>query len=449
MISRNESIDSRMFETIFEDSHDPIYVIDSHGEIIKVNHACSRFCGYPKNEIVGKNLHGLEGTNFLYSNTVREALKSGKRVSNWEKTDSHRDMMITAIPVFGDGNRVERIICTIKDITELSKLKMKIKEVNTTIKQYETRMNTAIAKNDQPIILRSKEIKKAFDIGKKVANVNSTVFILGESGVGKNVLARMIHEHSLRKRGPYIEINCGAISETLLESELFGYEGGAFTGAKKEGKKGHIEMAHSGTIFLDEIGEMTNALQVKLLHFLQSKTITKVGSSTPLKVDVRVIAATNQNIEQMVQKGSFRKDLFYRLNVIPIKLPPLRERKADILPLVIHFLNVYKHQYNLEKELMPEVIDKLLHYSWPGNVRELQNVVERLVVLSENSNIHIDDLPEELLKDEKSLYVEEDLEAHKIITFYNRYKSTYKAAEALGMSQSTFFRKLRRYKGSR
>ncbi|NEU30976.1 PAS domain S-box protein [bacterium LRH843] len=447
MTVNNDNINNREFETIFEFSDDPIYVIGGDGKILRMNNACSRFCGYQKDEIIGKGIVDLKGINFFSSTTVLEALESGMRVSNWEITDTKREVIITATPVYGNDKKVERIVCTIKDMTELLKLKSKLNEAEKAKKQYEMKMtNPIVDVDDQPVILNSEPIKKAFNIGERVAKVDSTVLILGESGVGKNVLARKIHDYSPRFSGPFIEINCGAISETLLESELFGYTSGAFTGAKKEGKKGHIEMASNGTVFLDEIGEMTKSLQVKLLHFLQSKTIMRVGSSSPIKVNVRVIAATNQNIRSMVEKGDFREDLFYRLNVVPIELPPLRERRADIQPLILSFLQTYKNKYQIERDIPAGVMDKLFQYSWPGNVRELQNVVERLVVTSENKEIQLEDLPQTILNEEKHMSDIEEFEAHKILSFYKRYKSTYKAAEALGMSQSTFFRKLRQYR---
>lgn len=431
-------MEKRLFETIFEDCEYPMYIIDANGTILKLNNAFTRFFGYPKSEFVGKNVLEFPKNHFLSSNTVLTALKTGKRMSSVEKTASNRALAITALPVFSERHRVEQIVCKIKDVTEKEKEPIREdrnKRTDQLVKQT----------SEDEVILNSQKIRDVFSIGKRVAQVDSTVFILGETGVGKNVLARKIHEHSKRKHRPFIEVNCGAISETLLESELFGYEGGAFTGARREGRKGYLEMAHTGTIFLDEIGEMAKSLQVKLLHFLQNKTITRVGGSLPIQLDVRVIAATNQNIKEMVKRGDFRADLYYRLNVVPIEFPPLRERKEDIIPLAFYFLNRFKKKYNIEKEFSHDVIDAFLQYDWPGNVRELQNVIERLVVVTNDRIIGHDDLPEEMLKTANE-HLEEELEAEKILTYYKKYKSTYKAAEALGMSQSTFFRKLRRYK---
>lgn len=214
-------------------------------------------------------------------------------------------------------------------------------------------------------------------------------------------------------------------------------------------------MAHKGTILLDEVGEMSQSLQVKLLHFLQSKKITRVGSSTPIKVDVRVIAATNRNVEQLVKEGEFREDLYYRLNVVPIYLPPLRERVDDIEPLIMFYLQKYKDLYGINRKISDKALAKLIQYSWPGNVRELQNVVERLVVTTLETTIYPDDLPENILNHANNVLEissgtvlsrsAEEREAHTIISTYQRYQSTYKAAKALGMSQSTFFRKLRSY----
>ena len=217
----------------------------------------------------------------------------------------------------------------------------------------------------------------------RIAAVNTTVLILGESGVGKGLIARFIHENSLRNKGPFIKINCGSIPESLLESELFGYETGAFTGAKREGKPGLVELAHKGTLLLDEIADLPLNLQVKLLQVIQERELTRIGGTKPIRIDIRIIASTNKDIRKMVKQGEFREDLYYRLNVIPITIPPLRERKEDIELLIDFFISHYNKKHNKSISLQEDVIEALLQYCWPGNVRELENLMERLVVTSE------------------------------------------------------------------
>ncbi len=248
----------------------------------------------------------------------------------------------------------------------------------------------------QEIIGKSPAIQKVFQLIKKVAPTESTVLILGESGTGKELVARAIHNQSRRREGPFIPVNCGAIPEELLESELFGYEKGAFTGASRS-KPGRFELAQGGTIFLDEIAEMSPKLQVKLLRVLQEKTVERLGSERPITVDIRIIAATNRDLEKEVAEGRFREDLYFRLNVIPIKLPPLRERKEDIPLLAEHFLARFCEREEVpRKRLSEKALKRLMEYHWPGNVRELENLMERLVILTEREVIEEEDLPEHI-----------------------------------------------------
>ncbi|NWQ43422.1 sigma 54-interacting transcriptional regulator [Bacillus sp. EB106-08-02-XG196] len=453
MRSHESTILLQVFETIFEFCYDPLYVIDGEGRFLKVNEAFSRFYGYSQKELIGKNIDEFFDLKGFSTVTAKKALEKGMRVVDEEVTGSTRLIRVTGIPVFNEDNDVACVVCNIKDIT--NKL-----EGNVPVNKQDYHMESEgliTEKRIDAITSRSKNIEEAFNLGKRIANVNSTVLILGESGVGKNVLSRFIHQNGYRSNGPFIEINCGAISESLLESELFGYTSGAFTGAKKDGKKGHIEMASNGTLFLDEVGEMSQATQVKLLHFLQSKTITRIGSSTPIEVDVRVIAATNKNVENLVRDGKFRQDLFYRLNVVPITVPPLRERMEDILPLIQFFIKKYSEMYGIEKQISQHALKKLIEYRWPGNVRELQNVIERLVVTTIEDVISVENLPENILEgsnypfipnvENRSMLTKKSIEfeAQEILSYYQKYGSTYKAAAALGMSQSTYFRKLRKY----
>ncbi len=249
--------------------------------------------------------------------------------------------------------------------------------------------------NQTIIVGNSSAIKKILALIDKVAKANSTVLITGESGTGKELVARLIHEKSPRNNKPFIPVNCAAIPSELLESELFGHEKGAFTGAAYS-RPGRFELANEGTIFLDEIGDMPLHLQVKILRVIQEKTFERIGSTKPIKVNVRILAATNKNLEQEVKEGRFREDLYWRLNVVPILIPPLRERKEDIPTLCDFFINKYASSFGHKIELSAQVIEKFLNYHWPGNVRELENLIERLYVLNEDGKISIEDLPEKI-----------------------------------------------------
>ena len=284
---------------------------------------------------------------------------------------------------------------------------------------------------------------------KKVSVVDSTVLVLGETGVGKSRLVRHLHELSHRKNEMLYEINCAALPTNLIESELFGYAGGSFTGAHREGKKGILELAHKGTLFLDEIGEMPLEIQAKLLQVLQEKTFRSVGGRELKKVDVRIVAATNRNLQEMVKQGTFRKDLYYRLNVIPIHIPPLRERQEDILPLVSYYLQHFNEKYGRNVTLSPHVLHAFLEYPWEGNNREIENVMERVVITADEL-VTMDDLPLSMQKSTieqsgKSLYeMLEEVERSIILKTYKVHGSSYKVAEALKISQSAATRKIKK-----
>jgi len=291
----------------------------------------------------------------------------------------------------------------------------------------------------------------------RAAQVKSTVLIRGESGVGKGFFAKLIHFASPRKEGPFIRVDCGSIPESLIESELFGYDRGAFTGARAEGKPGHFELAEGGTLFLDEIGDLPLNVQVKLLRFLEENEMIRVGGTVPKKVDTRIIAATHRNLEEMVKKGEFRKDLFFRMNVIPIYIPPLRERPEEIPSFVQFFLQKVNRENRTNKVILSRAIDCLRQYPFPGNIRELANLVEQLVVLTQKRHIGVEDLPAHVRQPEINigrLTESEDmnlsravqrLEKIMIIRALKSCGTQRKAARLLGIDQSTLARKAKRY----
>lgn len=271
------------------------------------------------------------------------------------------------------------------------------------------------ATSDDKFVGESNAMKKVFDVISKLAKVGTPVLIRGESGTGKELVAKAIHYNSPRKDEKFVTINCGAISENLIESELFGHEKGAFTGADQR-KIGKFQFAEGGTIFLDEIGDISAAMQVKLLRVLQEKTFMPVGSNREIKVDVRIIAASHKPFEEMIKDGSFREDLFYRLNVLPVYLPPLRERKTDIPHLVNHYINYFNNVHNLKvKGCEPEAMDVLTNYSWPGNIRELRNTIEHCFIMESSDVIHASSLPGVMFKDQKKSEAKDDVAQNSVI----------------------------------
>jgi TyrR family helix-turn-helix protein len=291
----------------------------------------------------------------------------------------------------------------------------------------------------------------------RLAQFDSTILVTGESGTGKELIAETLHKNSTRKNGPFIKVNCGAIPENLLESELFGYDYGAFTGAKKEGKAGYFQLATGGTLFLDEIGDLPFNLQVKLLRVLQNKEIVRVGGSKSIPVDVRIVTGTNHNLLEQVEKKMFREDLYYRLNVVPIHVPPLRDRKEDIPALVTHFMQLYNRKHKLNKKIAPELVDIFMGYSWPGNVRELENLIERLLVVTTKDLITREDLPSfltEALPSSSEILVTgilplqdavETVEKQILTKAYEKYRTTRQMAKELKVDASTVVRKAAKY----
>lgn len=298
-------------------------------------------------------------------------------------------------------------------------------------------------------------MKQILGLAVKVAKSDATVMIRGESGTGKEVMAKVVHENSARRDGPFVKVNCAAIPENLLESELFGYAGGAFTGAKKEGKAGKFEMAQGGTIFLDEIGDMDINMQVKILRVIQERELERVGGNRVIPLDVRIVAATNQNLEELIQAGKFRQDLYYRLNVIELDILPLRERREDI-SLLVHVLT--QKMAGEDLDVTPEAMSILYNYDWPGNVRELQNVVEHACILRTGNLITTHELPvymrpdvlgTDAKKEEEGNFdlkeMTENLERNLIYEALRKFSNKSKAIKELGISRSSFYEKIKKY----
>lgn len=449
---------------IIESSFDGICVVNPDGEIEEVNNAYKMLLG-PEIE---------ENKELILDKLIEEVKSTGKAVTQVQKTPAGRQVLITGNPVFNSANDISMIVTNVRDITLLNNLKNELMEAKELKDRYSRELkdlkNQKFGHNQ--IVANSPVMKNVVDLAQRVATFDSTILLLGETGVGKELVAQLLHTHSPRNKGPFIKVNCAAIPEHLLESELFGYAPGAFTGASKQGKPGQFELAQNGVIFLDEIADLPILLQAKLLRVLQEQEIHKVGGTAPIKINARVITATNKNLEEMVKEGLFRQDLYYRLNVVPLQIPPLRRRVEDIPSLAFILLQKYNKQFNTEKKLSPKVLDCFLQYHWPGNVRELENIIERLVVTSKDTLITAHELPDFLSgnikgrRDEpaaaspggfKGGYFEEDsimplkdavlrLEKRIIEKTIHQHGSIRKAAKVLEVDPSTIVRKIDRYK---
>jgi PAS domain S-box-containing protein len=452
----NQISDARILNSIFQSIYDGVYVADKDGKGVMVNDSYSRLTGVPASDLLGKNMRDVVKEKIV-SDSVTLKVLSEKRTLTIVQTIRNKEFLVTGTPVFDEDEQIIYVVTTVRDISELTRLRNELQHTHKLANQYlndleEFKSKEILQQHLEGVVAQSREITKVFLLAQKVAKVNSTVLLLGETGVGKEVVVNLIHKFSDRSNKPLIKVNCGAIPEQLLESELFGYEKGAFTGADPRGKPGLIEQANGGTIFLDEIGDMPLDLQVKLLRFLQEFEITRVGGRKSISLDVRVISATNKNLESLVDEGTFRQDLYYRLNIVPIKIPPLRKRRGDIAPLAYFFLNKMNGKYKLNKKFHSGVIQLFEEYSWPGNIREMENMVERLVVITEEDEIKIKDIPLEIPnigQPQKTSKLDlkqiiQNVERKIIREVIEEEKTTRKAAEKLNISQSTLVKKMQR-----
>ncbi|KJS12059.1 MAG: transcriptional regulator [Peptococcaceae bacterium BRH_c8a] len=452
--------DKNELEAIFDASFDEIFVIDGKGVTQKINRAGESYYGVSTEELIGRNVLELEEQGFFSPSVTKMVFDKKERVTISQQTRSGKELIVTGNPVFDDQGNIVRVVINSRDVSELTELRRRLLETERLAEAYRRQVMELESDKStrKEIVARSADMLRLLGMVDRVAGVDSTVLITGESGVGKGIIASRIHRLSPRGEGPFVSINCGAIPENLLESELFGYAPGAFTGAQKAGKKGLIQMGEGGTVFLDEVAELPLSMQVKLLHVSQQKSVTPVGGTTPQQVDVRFIAATNRDIKQMVREGEFREDLYYRLNVIPLEVSPLRQRHEDIVPLAEHCLDAINKRYGMSKKLVPETREMLLRYNWPGNVRELENIIERVAVTADAVEIMPAHLPGYILnhlsKQNNKIYISDlcplddavqDVEKQLLEKAYERYGNTYQMAEALGINQSTVVRKMKRY----
>lgn len=463
-------IDHSFLANIFDAIYDGVKIVDKNGNFIFINKSAEKNMGIVREEWLGKNLRDL-----LPSSILEKALHEGQPQVHKHSYVLGKNFIVHASPLKYKGEIVGAV-STHKDESELNKLKSSIDSMN--LNKYIDFLENELHRTQMvPLEMKEFVLSKGSPIIaelsklKKLAPTDIAILIRGESGVGKELIAKGIHQLSNRMGKPYITINCAAIPESLLESELFGYDEGAFTGAKKQGNKGKFELANGGTIFLDEIGEMSYHLQAKLLRVLQEKELVRVGGSKVIPLDVRVITATHCNLEDMIENNRFREDLYYRLNGFTLTIPPLRERKTDIEILILHFLKEFSHKYNKQIGISREANDFLINHPLTGNVRELKSALEHGFVLAETDKIELSDLPGSIANNPKYLeknipllnskieldtYVQngvlnisENMKKMEIelitkaltITKNNRSQ----AIELLGISRQSFYDRLKKY----
>ena len=460
LVSENDRLKNinRDLSAAIDNSYDGIYITDHQGITLKTNAAIERLTGIPKEYYIGKNVDSLISRGILKESVTHRVVKQRRTVSIVEKNFEGKEILLTGTPLFNENGEVEKIVTNIRDLSDLNELQAEIRKVRKQNEAYRKELSKLKKEKHviQGAIVNNDQMKEIYETAERIANIDVTILITGETGVGKDVLAKYIYEKSERsKKGEYIKVNCGAIPADLLESELFGYEAGAFTGANPKGKVGLFEAANDGVLFLDEIGELPLNLQVKLLRVLQEGEIQRIGGVRAKKVNTRIIAATNRDLMSMVKKGEFREDLYYRLNVIPLDIPPLRKRRDDILPLTDFFLNEVNEKYKMQKVFSNDLKKYFYSYDWPGNVRELANLVERLVVTTLGDEIRADDLPEKYVENDKNpdqlhsirpLKEAVELAVKRVLSLaIEQCNSTYEVARLLEVSQPTVVRRLKKY----
>lgn len=446
-------------KVVLNSVNDGIYIADGEGMTLWVNNAFVEITGIGLEVVINRNVRQLIDEGVFDRSTTLEVLEKKEPISIIEKLRNGKTVLLTGTPVYNREGRIVWVVTTMRDMADLNRLQDMLARKEREKERYRQELLQLRLQqmNMDNIVIASPQMKQIMQLALQVSKVDSTVLITGESGVGKEIVTRMIHRAGQRENGPLITANCAAIPENLLESELFGYCGGAFTGAKKEGKPGLFELAEGGTLFLDEIGEVSLNIQVKLLRAIQEREVLRIGGKKPIKVNCRLIAATNSDLKAMVEKKTFRRDLFYRLNVIPIHIPPLRERRECIPALCFHFLDKFSRRLDKKFVLRPEVLRALESYSWPGNVRELENTIERMAVLTQGNEIGLDDLPGTILAEHRECGsgfpvtigplsdAVERLEKEMLSKAYETGRSTRKLAQLLDISQSTAVRKLKKY----
>ena len=454
-------VNSIDFLKVCESLHDGIHVADGEGRVLYVNKGYTRTTGIAAEDIVGRLVADIEKEGKFYRGSVTErVLETRERVDSIATIFGlNKEVLVTGIPIFDDDGEISLVVTNTRDFPELKNLERQLSSL-----EYEQRKNKLELdylrrqqRGDRAMIYKSQSMEALMELIRSIAQTEANILITGESGTGKELVANEIYQNSSRFGKPFIKVNCAAIPAELLESELFGYESGAFTGAKTTGKEGLFELANTGIIMLDEISDLAIPLQAKLLRVLQQRELIRVGGTRTIKLDVRVIAATNRDLQAEVEKGNFRKDLYYRLNVVPIEIEPLRNRKEDIIALADYFCTIFCKKHNKIMEIAPGGMDQLTAYDWPGNVRELENMIERIIVINPSGTLisrehvysalnhsgmkmNMEDMGGNTLKELVFQY-----EKSVVMNAIEHTGSIRKAAKLLGVDHSTLVKKCKNF----
>lgn len=456
-------LQNRELNAIFESVSDGIWVCDGNGVVLNINEASEKINQIKKEEVVGKTVYELVNEGMYDESSVVKVLEKRQQVSMVQEIKRiQKRVLVTATPVFNERGGISLVVVNARDMTQLNLMREQLEtSLQESDKLKETLKEINLLKvSRKNVIGESQTFQSVLTVALKLAQMEvSNILLLGESGTGKGLLAKFIHTCSNRNKKSFIQINCAAVPESLLEAELFGYEKGAFTGAQESGKVGLIELSHGGTLFLDEIGELPLALQSKLLKYFDDNEVMRIGGVKSRKVDCSIIVATNRNLESQVKKKLFRKDLFYRINTFTITVPPLRERPEDIFDLVNYYLSIYNKQFETVKKISPVALEKLQRYSFPGNVRELKNIIKKGVVLSESDNLddylingipmNAQSLQSKNLKSNTAIDLRGEIMAYEkeiLEQVIEDNMTTREIADRLRIDHSTVVRKLKKHK---
>ena len=453
---------NRQLSAIFRSSSDGIWVCDGKGTVININEASEDLNGIQAKDTIGKNIIDVVKSGLFDRSVTLEVMETKRQVSILQYVQrTKKYLLVTGTPAFDDEGDLFLIVVNERDMTQLNAIRDQLVQTRMVTEKFKDEIAelSMMELKKQQIIAGSKEMRQVLRVALKLAHLEANnILLLGESGTGKGLLAKFIHKNSKRGNKPFIQINCAALPESLLEAELFGYEKGAFTGARAEGKVGLFELSHEGTLFLDEIGDLPPSIQAKLLKYLDDHEVTHLGGLKAKKIECKIIAATNRNLERLVRRRSFRQDLFYRLNTFTLKIPPLRERAEDIFDLAEHYLGKYNKRYGSRKLFTPRSLEAMQAYPFPGNVRELKSVLKKAVVMSERETLDdfmarnleeasAREIPSDRGKKERMSLPEEvyALERKILKDALTRCKSTREIAKLLGTSQPTIVRKLKKH----
>lgn len=435
---------------------DDMMLSDAEGVILWVSENYEKNFGFAHGSIVGKSAFDLEQDGTFDPCITAEVLRQKKKITTTQTINRvHKNVMTVGIPLFDKAGALKYAVCfNTVSMEQINVIQQNYRNLQNSLQQYTQEIaELRIRTTSTSIVVKSAAMQRLWTLIQNTANTKANILITGETGVGKSAIAKAIHNMSSRANGPFIEVNCAVLHENLIESELFGYEKGAFTGAASGGKIGKIELANHGTLFLDEIGELPHHIQSKLLQLIQEKTIERLSGTRRIELDFRLLVATNRNLEEEVQRGLFRSDLFYRLNVIRIHIPPLRQRPEDILPLAHQFLERFCGEYGKQLALSPRFVAFLEQYPWPGNVRQLENLMERLVITAQDPILDVTALPVEFTGGDTPLPAPTGTLAERMDAFegqiirdsYRRCGTTVAVAKELGISQATAARKIAKY----